>query len=90
MAYKAKPLAQRFWARVDKNAPDGHWLWLGKPDLRGQGRLGYADGGQVLAHRFSAELAWGEFDEALWVRHTCGVQLCVNPEHLSLAEPHKR
>lgn len=87
----------RFWSKVDKEAPDGCWLWTGTP-----GRLGYAtikmggrDGRNVLVHRWSYERCVGPIPTGLDLDHKCHTEsetclggktclhrLCVNPEHL--------
>lgn len=71
-----------FWARVNKDAANGCWLWTEGVDKWGYGDLRYF-GKHIQAHR----LAWrllkgdpGEFD----VLHKCNVEACCNIDHLYL------
>jgi HNH endonuclease len=75
-------LADRLWAKVDKNGPtQPHmttpcWAWLGTPNENGYGRLG-----QDAAHRVSFFVAHGRWPEPCAL-HRCDYRLCVRPDHL--------
>jgi hypothetical protein len=73
-------LVDRFWSKVDKR-PDGCWLWLDVPDVKGYGTL-KVEGRRVKAHRFAYELLTGPIPEGLTLDHLCLVKPCVNPAHL--------
>jgi hypothetical protein len=86
------PLAQRFWAKVNKNGPvPAHrpelgecWLWTAKKNHSGYGMI--REGGQetsfLQAHRYSWMLHYGRIPEDKLVCHKCDTPLCIRPEHL--------
>lgn len=87
------PLAERFWAKVCKTGDDECWLWQAATNNKGYGTLGSGGkhGTQMLAHRVSWELHYGEIPSGLQVLHNCEVRYpigditnrrCVNPLHL--------
>lgn len=79
-------IADRFWAKVDKNGHDGCWIWTGTIAY-GYGRFSVSRK-SVPAHRFVWLLHHGQhapFDKL--VCHRCDVPLCVRPSHLFLGTP---
>lgn len=70
----------RLWARVDRQDPQGCWLWTGYRS-GGYGMM-MRDGKQVGAHRVAYELLVGPIPVGLQVDHLCRVRHCVNPAHL--------
>jgi hypothetical protein len=95
----ARPLAERFWAQVDKNGPvPAHrpelgpcWVWTGSRNELGYGRIGVKrERGDApawrleSAHRVSWELEHGEHPGGRLVRHECDNPPCVRPSHLVL------
>jgi hypothetical protein len=85
------PIADRFWAKVDKNGPvpDDRpdlgpcWVWQNATTKRyGTIQLGGRECGKILAHRWSYEIANGPIPEGLELDHLCGNPPCVNPAHL--------
>lgn len=65
-----------------RTTPDGGcWLWTGKRNQQGYGRL-RVDGRDVLAHRHSWALVNGRISEGLCVLHRCDRPACINPAHL--------
>lgn len=68
---------ERFWAKVQKEARDECWPWVG-----GQGGPGYGYFEDVPAHRVAYELLVGPIPEGLTIDHLCRNKLCVNPAHL--------
>lgn len=77
-----KPLADRFWSKVEKTATC--WLWTAAVDGRGYGVIGLGGKGDGLgrAHRVSWEMANGPIPEGAILCHTCDVKRCVRPDHL--------
>jgi hypothetical protein len=75
----------RFWDHVDKNGPNGCWLWNGGTCKSGYGlaHLKGPDGkqGSYQAHR----LAW-YYKHSKWpektIDHLCRSKLCVNTDHM--------
>jgi hypothetical protein len=71
----------RFWAKVDRRAPDECWPWLAStlPSGYGQIRRGSTT---AYAHRVAYELERGPIPYGLVLDHHCRTPACVNPAHL--------
>lgn len=81
---RRKSPAERFWEKVDKNGPNGCWVWTaGLHKQFGYGQFWY-NGINDLAHRMSWRLTYGEIPDGLNVCHKCDNPPCCNPDHLFL------
>jgi hypothetical protein len=85
---RVRPLAGRFWEKVEKT--DTCWLWGKCITSGGYGRL-KVGGRTVLAHRVAYELEVGPIPDGLQLDHVrargCANKHCVNPAHLEPVTP---
>jgi hypothetical protein len=83
MCIMKRPLAERFWAKVQKT--ETCWLWTGALMSKGYGSMyvGPQRGHTELASRVSWFLHDGVWP-AEWVLHHCDTPRCVRPDHLYL------
>ncbi len=72
---------ETFWSRVNKNGPNGCWLWESYVGSNGYGKFTttYWSRG---AHRVAYELSIGPIPEGLQIDHLCRIRHCVNPAHM--------
>lgn len=81
-------LPPRFWAKVDKNGPNGCWLWTSARSRGGYGA--YWNGKReraARAHRLAYRAIIGDIREDLQLHHICCNPTCVNPLHLQAVTP---
>lgn len=90
---QARPIADRFWEKVDKCGPipanrtdlGPCWLWLRYRMKNGYGlfrKTTQATDSQFLSHRVAYELSVGPIPDGLIIDHLCRNRACVNPSHL--------
>jgi hypothetical protein len=87
LAPQGRPVAERFWEKVDKTNPSGCWIWRGSRMKNGYGRFGLGKGVVRFAHRVAYELVHGEasIPPEMILLHSCPAgdrPDCVNPAHL--------
>lgn len=76
-----RPFEERLWERIDKNAPNGCWLWTRALNASGYGVVGREN--KILrVHRVTYELLVGPIPEGMQLDHLCRVRACCNPDHL--------
>lgn len=83
------PLAERFWAKVDRNGPwcshlkSNCWLWTASILPNGYGQFDHS-----TAHRKSYMITHPNEDvTGLHIDHQCRRLDCVNPSHLEAVTP---
>jgi hypothetical protein len=75
----------RFFANVDRNGPNGCWIWKGSRDKAGYGIYnGPNPAGERLVHRIVYDKLCEPIPEGLIVRHKCDNPSCCNPAHLAV------
>lgn len=91
-----QPIAERFWAKVDKSGgPDSCWLWSGTVFTdSGYGSFWHdEERGTISVHRFAWELTNGPVPPGYCVCHSCDIRYengdityrrCASPAHLFL------
>jgi hypothetical protein len=76
-----RPLAERFWKKVDQRADDECWPWTAAHNQLGYGVI-RENGRNLFAHRVAYELTFGPIPEGLVICHVCDNGECCNPMHL--------
>ena len=88
LAYRHSPeqAEASFWSRVDKNGPNGCWVYTGHRNKDNYGAINIRQEGRVhrLAHRYTWALKHGEVPKGYHVLHRCDNPPCCNPDHLWL------
>lgn len=79
----------RFWGRVDKNGPNGCWLYTGAKGHYGYGMVGRRGTHPARAHRFAWELLKGTIPAGLDLLHKCDNPPCCNPDHMWVGTHHE-
>lgn len=92
---KKQPVADRFWAKVNKDGPVPDfapelgpcWIWTGYVSKQ----LGYGqfrvNGVTTYTHRWAYEKAGGAIPKGWHTDHLCRVGECCNPAHLEAVTP---
>lgn len=84
-ASKDMTLEERLWSRVDRDGPEGCWLWTGAKVSAGYGNLVY-EAKSLCTHRIAWELIRGPIPEGRDLDHLCHNPACCNPDHLRVVD----
>jgi len=76
---RPRPVAERFWEKVDIRDPDECWPWTKSCNPWGYGKFARVHGDIVPAHRMAWELTHGPIPDGLFVLHHCDNPPCCNP-----------
>jgi hypothetical protein len=79
-----RPLADRFWEKVDVRGPDECWEWTAGRFATGYGQFANRPGPPVYAHRTAWQLVNGPVPDGQQVLHHCDNPPCCNARHLFL------
>lgn len=85
---KTKPVAERFWPKVDRRSPVECWPWLAAVRKKGEGYGAfYFEGRHQPASKVAYILCRGPVARGQVVCHRCDNPSCCNPDHLFLGTP---
>jgi len=88
---RRKPLAERYWPKVDRRGEDECWPWTGAKLHNGYGIMQTWNGpnrGVLYAHRLAYEFAYRPLASGMYAMHTCDNPWCCNPAHIREGSPY--
>jgi hypothetical protein len=72
---------ERFWRGVDKNGPNGCWIWKGARISTGYGAI-RSKKDTWMTHRVAWTITNGPIPKGKVACHKCDNPICCNPDHL--------
>lgn len=81
---KVRTLKEEFEEKYIPVPETGCWLWTAHIDKHGTPIFGSYRYGSSTGPRIAWQLYRGEVPELMVLGHKCGIQSCVNPDHLYL------
>lgn len=73
-------VATKFWAKVNKEGPNGCWEWTGALQRDGYAHFGI-NSKTTSSHRYAYEQLVGPIPDGMDLLHSCDNRRCVNPAH---------
>lgn len=80
--FELRPVEERFWEKVNKDASGGCWEWIASVTANGYGQFAVSKTEVARPHRWAYEALVGPIPEGLQLDHLCRNRRCVNPAHL--------
>lgn len=77
-------LPKRIEDKINKQGPNGCWLWTGSLNKYGYGQTSIDRKRGVQSHIVVYQILVGEIPTGMELDHLCRVRPCVNPDHLEV------
>lgn len=84
--FGAEKSVEVMWSRIDKNGPNGCWIYSGQINSKGYGAFTYNGKPMVAVHRFIYQQVHGPIPRNVFCLHKCDTPRCCNPDHIFLGD----
>lgn len=75
------------WSKVDRNGPNGCWIYTGNVNNMGYGAMVWRGNNMMAVHRLVYQLAHGNLPGPhVFCLHHCDTPRCCNPAHIFLGD----